>query len=135
MNESNQNRPQDDQIKGVRRMLARIAELAEQASLTGSFEKGAGISLQQYNAAVKLLEQTGAIPAGFFFTLLEGVSFDEIGVASAQLASYLGSGKDSGEGNVTYHGPKYAVERNNEPQFSREELSELRELLRQNLAK
>ncbi len=129
----------EDQIKNISRMLSRIAEIAEQASLTGSLEKGVGVSLQQYNASVRLLEQLGAIPGGFFSSLVPDSTFDAVGVACAQLASYLGIGDvetaDQGLHGSRYqhNGPKYQI--NNEAQFSSEEYTLLRQLLSQYLSK
>ncbi len=52
-------------------------------------EKGARASAQQYNQTVQYLEEQGAIPRGFFQQLREDASFEEVGVAAAQLAGYI----------------------------------------------
>jgi hypothetical protein len=139
MTEMNTTNPNDDPIRKISRMLSSIAEIAEQASLTGSLEKGVDVSLQQYNASLQLLEQWGAIPVGFFPSLAADSSFDAVGVASTQLASYLGIGDgetaDQGLHGSRYqhNGPKYQI--NNEAQFSAEEYTLLRQLLSQYLSK
>lgn len=136
MNDTNTNQPNNDQIKKIGRMLSRIAEIAVQVSLTGSLEKGVEVSLQQYNASVQLLEQLGAVPAGFFLPLAADTGFDAVGVACAQLASYLGG--DSEEGAVAgmghQIGPKYIIEQHNQAQFTPNELAELRELLSRHMS-
>jgi hypothetical protein len=140
MTEANQIPRDEEQIKGICRMLHKIAELAEHASLTGTMEKGADVSLQQYNSSVRLLERMGATPAGFF-PILEGASFDAIGAASAQLASFLGFVESAESGGVNYNGPKYLVQAprgalntDNDAKFSNEELAELRSLLDRHVA-
>jgi hypothetical protein len=139
MTEMNATHPKDDPIRKIGRMLSSIAEIAEQASLTGSLEKGVDVSLQQYNASIQLLEQLGAIPVGFFSPLAADSSFDAVGVASMQLASYLGMGDgetpDQGGHGYRYqhNGPKYQI--NNEAQFSAEEYALMRQLLSQYLSK
>jgi hypothetical protein len=82
----------------IRRLLRTIARLAKDASLTGTLEKGAGTAARQYNQVLQHLEQTGAVPAGFFPALCEDASFDDIGVAAAQLAGYLEGDEESGRG-------------------------------------
>jgi len=128
---------QPNEVKSIGNLLARTAELAEQAGLTGAYEDGAKRCVQQYNVSVTRLETLEAIPSGFFLPLAEDAGFGEVGVACAQLASYLGA--SAPESGAVYHGPKYAVNHNHKggglSQEERQELLEIRELLRQHSAK
>lgn len=119
---------QTAEIKAISRLLSTTAELAEQATLTGGYEDGKPRCIHQYNVAVAQLEVLGAIPKGFFLPLPEEAGFGSIGVACAQLASYIG--KDVESGGSTYHGPKYNILNQHEAKdkVSHEELQELREL-------
>ncbi len=95
------------EVKAISRLLAKTAELAEQASLTGSFEDGAERCVHQYNVAVAQLEKLGAAPTGFFLPLPADAGYGSIGIACAQLASYIG--EEPIDGGVSYHGPKYNI--------------------------
>jgi hypothetical protein len=64
--------------------------------MTGSLERGAPRAIQQFNLAVQRLEERGDVPPGFFPRLTEEASLDEVGVASLQLASYLGGEEEPG---------------------------------------
>ncbi len=129
------NEAQQNEINSMGRMLSKIAELAEQAGLTGCFENGAGRCAVQYNSAVTRLEQIGAIPPSFFATLPTDAGFGEVGVASAQLASYIDASAPQAD-KATYHGPKYNIMNHNSKMSDEEkqELRELRDLLRKQRA-
>ena len=115
------------EVKAIARLLAKTAELAEQASLTGSYEDGTEQCVQQYNISVTRLEQLEAVPQGFFPPLVSGAGYGAIGVACAQLASYID--EESGNDNkTTYHGPKFNILNQNAPSLSREEMEELKAL-------
>jgi len=123
---------QQNEVKSIGNLLARTAEMAEQAGITGAYEDGAKRCIQQFNVAVARLETLAAIPPGFFLPLPEGAGFGEVGIACAQLASYIGA--SAPESGAVYHGPKYAVNHNHNNEFSseeRRELQEMREILRQ----
>ncbi len=124
-----------DEIKNIGNLLAITAEVAEQAGLTGVYEGGARRCALQYNASVQRLETLGAIPTGFFQPLSEEAGFGEVGVACAQLASYLGV--VSPESEAASHGTKYNILHHHHGSLSEEELQELRDLrdmLRQHLS-
>lgn len=72
-------------------MLQEMHRMAKDASLTGSLKEGARASAQQYNVTLNHLEKLDAVPDGLFPRLSEGATFDEVGVAAAQLAGYLES--------------------------------------------
>jgi hypothetical protein len=101
------------EVRRIRRLLKTTVELAEQASLTGSLQKGVKNSVYQFNTILTHLEQAGVIPAGFFRPMDEDATFDEVGVASAQLASFLGDDDEEAERGTTYQGPKYNIINNN----------------------
>jgi hypothetical protein len=122
--------PQNE-IKSIGNLLARTAEIAEQASITGIFEDGARRCVQQYNASVVHLESLSAIPKGFFLPLPDTAGFGEAGVACAQLAAYLGVASIESKGGS--NGPKYTVMNAPQGGLSREEqqeLKDIREILR-----
>ena len=121
---------QQNELMRIGNMLARTAEIAEQAGITGTYEGGARCCVQQYNASVARLEILGVVPTGFFLPLPDTAGFGEAGVASAQLAAYIGVG--SPESGVVYHGPKYNVHHHThqvaDEGLSKEEQQELQEL-------
>jgi len=120
---------QPNEVKSIGSLLARTAELAEQAGLTGAYEDGAKRCVQQYNASVARLETLAAVPPGFFLPLAENAGYGEVGIACAQLASYVGSGSGAAsDGGATYHGPKYLVNHNHNSDLSKEERQELQEI-------
>jgi hypothetical protein len=117
---------QQNEIKNIGNLMARTAEIAEQAGITGIYEGGARRCVQQYNASVARLETLAAIPTTFFSPLPDTAGFGEVGVACAQLAAYIGA--SSPETGAVYHGPKYNVHHIGKEGFSKEELQELQEL-------
>lgn len=83
----------------LRRMLREIADLAENASLTGGLASGAPRAVQRYNAILRQLVESGDLPRGIFEELdPETTDFGQLGVDSRLLASYL-KGKGDGNGN------------------------------------
>jgi hypothetical protein len=80
---------QEKEIKRMIRLLESTAEIAEHASLTGTFKQGQKASLRQYNAILERLKETEEIPGVLFPPLEEDAPFDEVGVACKQLAAYL----------------------------------------------
>ncbi len=77
------------EVRRLRRLLKDIAELAQNASLTGSLQGGARTAVRRYNQVVLRLEQLGLASPGLFAPLPDDVSFDEIGVEATLLAGYL----------------------------------------------
>jgi hypothetical protein len=69
--------------------LQQITNIAKESSLTGCLEKGSRSSARQYNRILQVLEEKGLDLSRLFEPLSEDESFEEIGVAAAQLAGYL----------------------------------------------
>ena len=88
---------QQDNVR-IRRLLRETARLAEHATLTGSLPNGARSAIKQYNSVLDYLQKNGIVPSGFFAPLEEGIAFDEVGVASAQLAGFLADDDEGREG-------------------------------------
>lgn len=85
-------------ITALRRMLREIADLAENASLTGALSGGAHRAVQRYNAVLRQLVEMGATPAGIFEELnVETTDFGQLGVDARLLGSSL-KGKESENG-------------------------------------
>jgi hypothetical protein len=85
------------EVRKIRNMLRETVRMAKDASMTGSLEDGRKSSARHYNSAVRHLESLDAIPSGLFPSLAEDASFDEVGVAAAQLGSYLVDDDDTAE--------------------------------------
>lgn len=66
-----------------------------------------GRCIHQHNVAVMQLERLEAVPAGFFLPLPESAGYGSIGIACAQIASYIG--EETVDSGVSYHGPKYNI--------------------------
>ncbi len=125
MDETKTPRASAAQISHMRRMLEKTTQIAEHASVSGSFKNGAGFAVQQYNSWLRSLEEMEAVPVGFFVTLPEDSCFDTVGVACAILASYLQGSEEPAA--PSQH--RYLIENHHHAQFSPEELVQLRELL------
>lgn len=136
MSDINPSRTQAEEIPRIQRLLSRIAEIAEQVSLTGGLEQGVSTSIQHYNAALQRLQQLGAVSSDLFAPLAADSNFDGVGVASALLASYLDNeeGDANGLGASNSRGHNYNVIRNVGADLSGAELRDLRDLLRQHLS-
>jgi hypothetical protein len=92
------------EVLRLRRLLKGIADIAESASISGSLAGGAASGVRKYNAVLQRLEAIGVVVPGMFQPLAEGVSFDEVGVESGLLASYLKDAERDegyGEGNTS----------------------------------
>jgi hypothetical protein len=83
----------------LRRMLREIADLAENASLTGGLSTGASRAVNRYNAVLRQLVESGSVPKGIFEELSpETTDFGQLGVDARLLASYLKGQGESGNG-------------------------------------
>lgn len=80
---------QKQEVKRIVRLLTSTAKIAKESSLVGALKEGNKSAVRQYNSVLKRLETINLAPEGLFFPLEEDVSFDEVGVACAQLAAYL----------------------------------------------
>lgn len=114
-------------MKQAKRLLRAITDLAREASMTGSLEKGARIAIRQYNFLLNHLIETEAVPASLF-THLDEDSFDELGVACALLNAYIDEDDAAvpappAPPNMVLHGDSQELH----------ELRELRDLLRERL--
>jgi hypothetical protein len=85
---------QENDIQSCRRLLNEIAEMCENASLTGSLSGGANRTAQRYNTVLKHLIGGGSVPEGLFSPIPENAEFGEIGVEARMLAGYFPSNKE-----------------------------------------
>jgi hypothetical protein len=87
----------------LRRMLREIADLAENASLTGGLASGAPRAIRRYNAVLGQLVESGSVPKGIFEELNPETSdYGQLGVDARLLASYLkGQGESNGNGDTS----------------------------------
>lgn len=97
------------EVRRIRRVLRETVRLARDASMTGSLEDGRRSSLTQFNSSVRYLESVGALPGGLFQPLADEASFDEVGVAAAQLAGYLEEEGEETTASVTPAGSNVIV--------------------------
>ena len=97
------------EVRRLRRLLKEIGDLAQSASLTGSLSKGAPAAVRRYNQVVTRLEALGVASGGLFQPLNEESTFDELGVESTLLASYLEEEAPAGPfaGHQTVNGPLF----------------------------
>jgi hypothetical protein len=79
----------EDEIRGIVGVLRSIADMAENASLTGSMRGGAKVSVRYYNTILKRLQALELVPQELFAPMDEEANMDEVGVASACVAAYL----------------------------------------------
>ena len=78
-------------------MLKEIADLSENASLTGSLSGGASHTARRFNSCLRQLRTMGAVPDGMFDEIPEETAqFAQIGVDARLLASYI---RDQGHEN------------------------------------
>lgn len=87
-----------NEIGGIRRMLREIADMAENATLTGGLSGGAPRAVQRYNAILRQLTAADSVPTGMFDELnMETTDFSQLAVDARLLASYLkGQGENNG---------------------------------------
>ena len=79
----------DIHVRRLCGVLQQITQLAREASLTGSLDQGARSAAQQFNRILQIVEQKDIVLGGLFEPLPEEASFDQIGVAAAQLIGFL----------------------------------------------
>ena len=85
---------QENDIQSCRRLLTEIAEMCEDASMTGSLSGGNRRTAHRFNTLLNRLVETGDLPAGLFETVPEDSTYAEIGVEARMLSSYFKSNKD-----------------------------------------
>ena len=94
-------------LRKIRRLLRETTRLAERASMTGSLQGGGRIAIRQYNAIRNHLQDTGVIPEDLFQELDEDESnFDELGVVTGMLESYLEDEEETGPESEGNQGPE-----------------------------
>src|SRR5260221_2863873 len=84
----------NNEVRRLRRLLLKMAELAEHVEQTGSFESGVQNSVKRYNAIVGHLEALEALPVSMFPRLEDEADAGQLGAQATLLADYL---KDSTE--------------------------------------
>jgi hypothetical protein len=80
------------EIRRIVNLLEKTHRIAREASISGALSGGREYVVRQYNAIVANLGERGLVLPAYFPTLGEGgaeVTFDEVGIACAQLADYL----------------------------------------------
>jgi hypothetical protein len=83
---------EEQDVRELRRivgLLEKTHDLARNASMTGALEGGKSYVLQQFNAIVANLAERDIVLPSYFPPLSPEASFDEIGIACAQLAEFL----------------------------------------------
>ncbi len=78
------------EIRRIRNLLLKMAETAEHAEQTGSFESGVRNYVKRYNAIVEHLEEEDILPEELFSELDEDeTNFGQLGAESTLLADYI----------------------------------------------
>lgn len=80
---------QRNDVRQMRFLLGRIAELAEHAENTGTFEGGAQMSARRYNRIIDAMEEQEILPQDIFPRLEDSVSFSTLGAEARLLKEYL----------------------------------------------
>jgi hypothetical protein len=78
-----------EELESSRKLLNEIAEMCEEASLTGSLSGGNRRTALRYNALLDRLIQVDAVPAATFAPLPEDAPFAEIGVEARMLSAFI----------------------------------------------
>lgn len=95
------NHDENMDLRKIRRLLRETTRLAERASMTGSLQGGGRIAIRQYNAIRNHLQDEGVIPDDLFQELDEDeATFDELGVVTGMLDSYLEEEEGDAPGGV-----------------------------------
>ena len=78
------------EIRRIRNLLLKMAETAEHAEQTGSFESGVRNYVKRYNAIVEHLEEEDIVPEDLFSALDEDeTNFGQLGAEATLLADYI----------------------------------------------
>jgi hypothetical protein len=122
--QTKETRPKE--VRRLRHLLLKMAELAEHVEQTGSFESGVQISVKRYNAVVRRLEETEALPASMFPLLDESADAGQLGAEATLLAEYLNDlAEESGEGGSSCDPPELGSLIALAPFLGSQELSQL----------
>ncbi|MXZ00277.1 hypothetical protein F4Y93_06375 [Candidatus Poribacteria bacterium] len=88
---SNEHESQKE-IRRVLRLLETTARIVETSAITDHFPDGAERCARQFNNALRLLSDLGAIPDGLFELLETDASFGDICFACHQVSAYVREG-------------------------------------------
>jgi hypothetical protein len=77
------------EVKGIIQMLKSISDTAEHSSLTGALKNGVKSAQQSYNRILQRLHALDLVSEELFSPLPAESTFDEIGLAAAQLSAFL----------------------------------------------
>lgn len=80
---------QRNEIRRMKRLLEKMAEMAEHVEQTGSFESGIQNSVKRYNTIVEHLEDRGILAEDLFPELDEDSDSGQLGAEAKLLADYL----------------------------------------------
>ncbi len=114
-------------LKRVYRMLQSIADLSMHCSITGHLDGGARTALAQYNLILDHLTTIGIVPPGLFNQLPESSTYDDIGVSSKLLTSFIEEDIENAEKEPTQ------LAQSDHDRKTTSELRALGELLREHL--
>jgi hypothetical protein len=88
---------QKREIRRMRALLVKMAEMAEHVEQTGSFESGIHNSVKRYNTIVEHLEDKGILPEDIFPRLDEDSDSGQLGAEAKLLSDYLADLSDEEE--------------------------------------
>ncbi|MCW5943901.1 MAG: hypothetical protein KIS66_16850 [Fimbriimonadaceae bacterium] len=88
----------------LRRMLTNLADMADDATLTGKLRDAAQEAAKKYNTVLATLHAEADLPEGLFEPLPEDAGWDRLGVDARLLAGYL----DDDRKGRHRHGPEDA---------------------------
>ena len=77
------------EIRQILRLLEMTARIIETSAITDQFSGGEERCARQFNNALELLTDLGAVPEGLFESLEEDASFGDICFACHQVAAYV----------------------------------------------
>jgi hypothetical protein len=77
------------EIRQILRLLEMTARIIETSAITDQFSGGEERSARQFNNALELLSDLGAVPEGLFEPLEDDASFGDICFACHQVAAYV----------------------------------------------
>lgn len=82
------------------KILAEIAEICEDVSLSGALQGGRETLVRRYNSALRKLEESGRVEAGLFESLTDEATVDVVGVEARLLAASVAGSKQSDRDEV-----------------------------------
>jgi hypothetical protein len=85
--------------KSLVKMLGELADLAENATLTGAMAGGAPRAVARYNEILKALLEEGVVPGGMFSPLPADAGYGDLAVDGRLLRAYIKEGNGHGHGH------------------------------------